>query len=106
MKRSRRIGETLLASVALLVGAVPASADPNNNNSAKLRRAVTVEDPGARTGLPGDRRCRCRKSSVGHGVTTIPWKYVAERAAAAGFDVEVQEFQYVLISSLIMKRQS
>ena len=33
----------LLASVALLVGAVPASADPNNNNSAKLRRAVTVE---------------------------------------------------------------
>ena len=40
---SRPIGGALVVCAVLLVGAVPASADPNNNNSAKLRKAVTVE---------------------------------------------------------------
>ena len=97
MKRSRRIGGALLASVALLVGAVPASADPNNNNSAKLRRAVTVEGI-----LEHERAFQViADADTGNRLSGTKGydnsaKYVAERAAAAGFDVEVQEFQYVL----------
>ena len=43
MKRSRPVAGALVMCVALLAGAVPVSAAPNNNNSQKLRRAVTVE---------------------------------------------------------------
>ena len=43
MKRSRPVAGALVMCVALLAGAVPVSAAPNNNNSEKLRRAVTVE---------------------------------------------------------------
>jgi hypothetical protein len=81
----------------LLLGAVPASADPNNNNSAKLRTAVTVEgileheavfqeiaDAAAGNRLSG---------TLGYDDSA---EYVAARAAAAGYNVEVQEFEYVL----------
>ena len=43
MKRSRLIGGALAMCALLFVGALPASAAPNNNNSAKLRQAVTVK---------------------------------------------------------------
>ena len=69
----------------LLVGAVPASADPNNNNSAKLRQAVTVEGI-----LEHEAALQAiADAAEGNRLSGAPGyddsaDYVAARAAAAG----------------------
>jgi hypothetical protein len=102
MKRSRLIGGTLVAVSAMVVGAVPAASAPgspssNNNNSAKLRAAVTVagilEHEEAFQAI-GD-------AAEGNRLAGAPGydgsaDYVAERAAAAGLDVSIEEFEYEL----------
>ncbi len=85
---------TVLAAVAAAFAA-PVAADPNNNNSQKLRAAVTLD--GVRShqqafqaiadisggnrfaGLPGHERSA---------------DYVADRLRAAGYDVSFQYFDY------------
>ena len=81
----------------LLVGAVPASADPNNNNSAKLRKAVTVE------GILEHESAfqEIADAAEGNRLSGAPGyddsaEYVAARAEGLRYDVEVQEFEYVL----------
>ena len=97
MKRSRLIGGALGMCAVLFVGALPASADPNNNNSAKLRQAVTVEGI-----LEHEAAFQAiADAAAGNRLSGAPGyddsaEYVAARAAAAGFNVEVQEFEYVL----------
>ena len=97
MKRSRPVGGALVMCGVLLVGAVPALANPNNNNSAKLRRAVTVEGI-----LEHEAAFQAiADAAAGNRLAGAPGyddsaEYVAARAVAAGFDVEVQEFDYVL----------
>ena len=102
VKRPIIVGGAFVAAVALLVGAVPAASAPdhqssNNNNSQKLRTAVTVD--GIQEHLtafqsfadagPGNRI----SGNTGYEDTV---EYVAARAAAAGLDVTVQEFEYEL----------
>jgi hypothetical protein len=104
MKRKRLlpIGGALITCIALVAGAAPAASAPtnqssNNNNSAKLRNAVTVEgilehedalqsfaDAGGANRIAG---------SPGYAASA---DYVAQRAAAAGYDVSFQEFDYDL----------
>ena len=97
MKRSRLIGGALAVCALLFVGALPASAAPNNNNSAKLRQAVTVEGI-----LEHESALQVfADAAEGNRLSGAPGyddsaEYVAARAAAAGFTVEVQEFEYVL----------
>ena len=97
MKRSRPVGGVLVLCAVLLLGAVPVSADPNNNNSAKLRRAVTVEGI-----LEHEAALQAiADAAAGNRLSGAPGYddsagYVAARAAAAGFNVEVQEFEYTL----------
>ena len=97
MRRSRPISGALVMCAVLLVGAVPASADPNNNNSAKLRKAVTVE------GILEHETAfqEIADAAAGNRLSGAPGyddsaEYVAARAAAAGYNVAVQEFEYVL----------
>ena len=102
MNRPIIVGGALVATVALLIGATPAASAPdhqssNNNNSQKLRTAVTVE--GIQEHLtafqsfadagPGNRI----SGNTGYEGSV---DYVAARAAAAGLDVTVQEFEYDL----------
>jgi hypothetical protein len=97
MKRSRLIGGALVMCALLVVGALPASAAPNNNNSAKLRQAVTVDGI-----LEHETALQVfADAAEGNRLSGAPGyddsaEYVAARAAAAGFTVEVQEFEYVL----------
>lgn len=87
----------VLTLVLLVASAVPAVSAPNNNNSKKLRAAVTVEgileheqafqsfaDAGGDNRLSG---------APGYEDSV---DYVAARAEAAGYDVDVQEFEYDL----------
>jgi hypothetical protein len=97
MRRTRSIGGACLASAILLAGAVPAAADSNNNNSAKLRQAVTVagilEHERALQAIAVTEAGNRLSGTPGHDRSA---DYVAQRAAAAGFDVDVPEFQYNL----------
>ena len=100
MKRSRPIGGALAVCAVLLAGAVSASAaDPNsnNNNSAKLRSAVTVdgilEHEAAFQEISDDAEGNRLSGAPGYDASA---EYVAERAAAAGLDVEVMDFTYNL----------
>ena len=92
-----RTGIAALAVTGLLAAALPSAAAPNNNNSAKLRAAVdvagvrahqaalqTISDDGGGNRLSG---------TAGYNGSA---DYVADRAAAAGYDVSVQPFQYDL----------
>jgi Peptidase family M28/PA domain len=102
MKRSMMFGAALVTCLALVVGAMPAASAPNNqnsnnNNSKKLRNAVTVEgilehDDALQSFADADGANRIA-GSPGYAASA---DYVAERAAAAGFDVSFQEFQYDL----------
>ena len=95
MKRSRSVVGVLVLCACCSLGAVPASADPNNNNSRKLRQAVTVEGI-----LEHEAALQAiADAAAGNRLSGAPGyddsaDYVAARAAAAGFDVEVQEFEY------------
>jgi hypothetical protein len=99
MKRSLLIGAAMTSCAALVVGSAPAaSAPPNNNNSEKLRKAVTV------AGILEHENALQKIADAGGGANRLAGapgyedsaEYVAERAATAGFDVSVQEFEYVL----------
>jgi hypothetical protein len=100
MKRSSRVG-ALLACTALFLGALPAQSagevpNSNNNNSEKLRRAVTVagilEHEAALQAIAGPNGNRIS----GAPTYDASAAYVADRAAAAGHDVSVHEFDYFL----------
>jgi hypothetical protein len=97
MRRSRLVGTALLMGALLFIVAAPASAAPNNYNSAKLRQAVTVE------GILEHETALQKISDAAQGnrLSGTPGydgsaQYVAARAAAAGFDVRVQDFTYDL----------
>jgi Zn-dependent M28 family amino/carboxypeptidase len=97
MRRSWSIGGSLLVGAVLLAGAIPAAADSNNNNSAKLRQAVTV------AGILEHEQAfqAIADAAAGNRLSGAPGyddsaDYVAQRAAAAGFDVEMHEFEYTL----------
>ena len=76
---------------------MPAAADPNPNNSAKLRQAVTVagimEHQKAFQAIADAAGGNRLSGAPGHDGSA---DYVAQRAAAAGLDVDVQEFDYTL----------
>jgi hypothetical protein len=101
VKRSLPVVGALVTCAALFVGALPthsAPGDPdsNNNNSEKLRRAVTVEGI-----LEHEEALQAIAGPGGNRLSGAPGHdgsadYVASRAAAAGFDVSVQEFEYDL----------
>jgi Zn-dependent M28 family amino/carboxypeptidase len=95
--RSSPARALVLALVLALVSAVPAAAAPNNNNSKKLREAVTVEGileheralQAAADGAGGNRL----SGTPGYDATV---EHVVDRATAAGYDVDVQDFEYDL----------
>jgi hypothetical protein len=100
MHRSRLVGSAFLICAALVVTAVPVTSEPNsnNNNSEKLRRAVTV------AGILEHERALQAIAEEGGGANRLAGApgyassadYVAARAAAAGFSVSEQEFEYDL----------
>jgi Zn-dependent M28 family amino/carboxypeptidase len=87
----------LLTLALLMASAVPAASAPNNNNSAKLRSAVTIDGI-----LEHEAAFQSFADAAGHNrLSGAPGyedsvDYVAGRAEAAGYDVEVQEFEYDL----------
>ena len=90
-----------LALALFLVPAASAVADPNNNNSAKLTAAVTVE--GIREHLnafqaQADANGGNRFAGLpGHDASA---QYVYDRARAAGYNVRFQEFTYTASEDL------
>jgi hypothetical protein len=86
-----------LALVMLLVSAVPATAEPNNNTSRELRKAVTVggilEHQQALQAISDGAAGNRLSGAPGHDRSA---EYVAARAKAAGYSVTTQEFQYTL----------
>jgi hypothetical protein len=97
MKRMMPVGTALVTSALLVVGAVPASSAPNNNDSQKLRAAVTVggilEHQRALQGFADAGGANRIAGAPGHDNSA---DYVAARARAAGLDVTVQDFDYDL----------
>lgn len=102
MLRTRVAITIALAAAVVVAGSLPAASAPNhsqsnNNNSDKLRAAVTVdgileheEAFQAFTDANGGNRLA---GAPGYELSA---EYVYERAAAAGYDVEYQEFEYDL----------
>ena len=99
MTRSRRLTTVLaagaLAAPVALAGASPALADPNNNSSEKLQRAVTTEGVlqhlrafQAISDANGGNRAA---GSPGYDASA---DYVAGKLRAAGYAVELQEFEF------------
>jgi hypothetical protein len=91
-------GRTGAASlVALLATGGIASADPKNNNSAKLRAAVSaagiLEHERALDGIADAAGGNRLAGAPGHDASA---QYVADRAAAAGMGVSFQDFEYDL----------
>ena len=84
-----------LAAAALLLTATGAVAAPNNNTSAKLRKAVTAEgirDHNVVLQAIADANGGNRVAGApGHDASAA---YVLERARAAGLDARYQEFSY------------
>jgi Peptidase family M28/PA domain len=92
-----RAGIAALAVTGLLAATLPSAAAPNNNNSEKLRAAVDL------TGIRAHQAAFQGFSDAGGGnrLSGAPGyeasaDYVAARAAAAGYEVSVQEFEYDL----------
>ena len=85
----------LLAVSAALALASPAAADPNNNNSAKLQRAVTLEGVRAHQQALQD----IADAVGGNRFAGLPGhdesaEYVADQLRAAGYTPTFQEFTY------------
>jgi Zn-dependent M28 family amino/carboxypeptidase len=82
-----------LAAMALSVA--PAAADPNNNNSQKLRAAVTLggvrEHQAALQEIADANNGTRYAGSPGHVASA---QYVQDRMTAAGYDVSTQPFSY------------
>jgi len=97
MSRWSSVRIAVLTLVLLVASAVPAASAPNNNNSEKLRKAVTVEGI-----LEHERAFQSFADAGGDNrLSAAPGyedsvEYVAARAEAAGYDVEVQDFEYDL----------
>jgi hypothetical protein len=87
----------VLTLALLVASAVPVASAPNNNNSEKLREAVTVGGI-----LDHEREFQSfADAGGGNRLSAAPGyedsvDYVATRAADAGYDVDVQEFDYQL----------
>ena len=90
-----RLVAALSATAVLAVPVATASAEPNANNSPKLRAAVSVE--GIREHMAafqaiGNANSGNRLAGTpGHDASA---QYVADRLEAAGYDAEFQEFTY------------
>jgi Zn-dependent M28 family amino/carboxypeptidase len=82
----------MVASLACAAGAVAA---PNNNNSSKLRQAVSaagiMEHAQALQAIADANQGARVSGTPGYDASA---QYVADRAAAAGLDVSFQEFEY------------
>ncbi len=91
--RIRVVGFVMAAVLA--VWALPAGADPNNNNSKKLRKAVTLagvtEHLEAFQSIADDNGGTRFAGLGGHDDSAA---YVADRMSAAGYVVTTQEFTY------------
>ena len=93
----RRALQLTAIAVALALGPwiVPASADPNNNNSAKLRSAVTLQGVRAHQAAfqaIADSNGGNRFAGLsGHDDSAT---YVADKLTAAGYNVSFHEFVY------------
>lgn len=87
-----------IATLAVLIGASVAIADPNNNNSAKLRSAVTAEGVfdhlEAFDAFAAANNGNRLSGTSGYDVAAA---YVADKARAAGYDVTLQEFQFLFV---------
>jgi Zn-dependent M28 family amino/carboxypeptidase len=85
----------LIGSLAALSFAAAALADPNNNNSSKLRAAVTLagvrEHQAAFQAFANANGGNRLAGLGGHDASAA---YVYDRAAAAGYNVSYQEFVY------------
>jgi len=98
MQGARRICAAVFAAVALVaVGAQGAAADPNNNNSEKLRAAVNA------SGILAHEQAlqTIADNATGNRISGGPGydasaQYVADRMEAAGYNVEIQPFEYTL----------
>src|SRR5690349_16225647 len=92
--RSWLFGSAVLGALAL--SASPAAADPNNNNSQKLRSAVTLagvrEHQAALQAIADANNGTRYAGSPGHVASA---QYVADRMTAAGYDVSFQPFSYL-----------
>ncbi len=88
-----------IATVVMLIGASVAIADPNNNNSAKLRAAVTSEGVfehlEAFSAFAAANNGNRLSGTTGYDVAAA---YVADKAQAAGYDVSMQEFQFLFVA--------
>jgi Zn-dependent M28 family amino/carboxypeptidase len=91
----RRTVATLTALAALALPAASASADPNNNNSPKLRKAVSVqgirEHMAAWQAIANANNGNRLAGTSGHDASA---EYVAARLRAAGYTPQFQEFTY------------
>ena len=95
----RRIG-ALMSVLLLALASGVAQAAPNNNNSAKLRSAVTVE------GVRGHQQVfqDIADANGGTRLSGTPGfdasaQYVAERMQAAGYQVSIQNFEFLLVGN-------
>jgi Zn-dependent M28 family amino/carboxypeptidase len=91
-----RLTAAALLALALVLGSpAGAGAAPNNNNVAKLTKAVTVagirEHLNALQAIANANDGNRFAGLPGHDASA---EYVADRARAAGYDVHVQEFEY------------
>src|SRR5687768_9846903 len=91
----------LVCTLALTIGYLPAGigqAAPNNNNSRKLREAVTLAGVRAHQQAFQD----IADANGGTRLSGTPGydqsvQYVVERAAAAGYVVTTQPFEFLLV---------
>ena len=97
MHRPHTIATAGLSCLVLLASAAPAASTPNNSNSAKLRQAVTaagvLEHQRALQDIADDAAGNRLSGTAAYDASA---DYVADRAAAAGYQVSVQEFDYTL----------
>src|SRR5688500_10290553 len=97
MHRPQTIATAGLACLVMLATAAPAASAPNNSNSAKLRQAVTaagvLEHQQALQDFSDDAAGNRLSGTPGFDASA---EYVADRAAAAGYQVSTQEFDYDL----------
>ena len=97
MRRSKLGVVGVLSLLVLLASGGVATADPNNNNSEKLRAAVTtagiLEHQRAFQGISDAAGGNRLAGAPGHDASA---QYVADMAARAGFNVSLHNFNYDL----------
>jgi hypothetical protein len=97
VRRSSLAGSAVLAVSLVMASSLPSAAAPNNNNSQKLRAAVDasgiMEHAQALQAIAEAHGGNRLAGAPGYESSA---EYVAARARAAGYDVELQEFEYDL----------